>query len=211
MRPPLPAVVALAVLPAAAALAIGRRGALFGGAALAAARAPRARAADADADPSFSRAPSGLLYKEVKPPPPDAARPRAGDTVTCDYTTWRGGFGARLVESSAAAGRPLSCTLGEPGLDAEARLCPSAAVDQALQSMRVGATWRLVVPPAATARAAVADEDLYVELRLRSVALAGPAGAKFGTASLAALFGPDQLRAKGCDRYECAELLPLPP
>ena len=67
MRPPLPAVVALAVLPAAAALAIGRRGALFGGAALAAARAPRARAADAEADPSFSRAPSGLQYKQVKP------------------------------------------------------------------------------------------------------------------------------------------------
>ena len=55
---------------------------------------------------ALSRAPSGLLYKQVKPPPPDAARPRAGDTVTCDYTTWRGGFGARLVESSAAAGRP---------------------------------------------------------------------------------------------------------
>ena len=44
-------------------LATGRRGALIGGAALAAAaRAALARAAAADADPSFSRAPSGLLY-----------------------------------------------------------------------------------------------------------------------------------------------------
>ena len=83
--------------------------------------------------------------------------------------------------------------------------------------MRVGATWRLIVPdrraaaPGAAVGAAGADDDgrAYIELRLRSVALAGPAGARFGTASLRPLRAPPL--TKPMPRAPPSQQVPSPP
>jgi hypothetical protein len=114
---------------------------------------------------SLTTAPSGLQYGDIAVG--CGARPRAGQTVTLEYTGWL--TDGRQFDSSRLTGRrPLMFVVGQ-GL-----IIPG--IEQGVASMRVGGSRRLVIPPAlafgATARGRVPANSTIL-LTVELVGLSG--------------------------------------
>lgn len=107
-------------------------GALLG-AGVATALAPRARAAD-----GFSKTASGLEVQDVVEG--SGATPEPGQTVKVHYTGWLDGFdGEKKFDSSYDRNRPLGFAVGTGRV--------IKGWDEALLSMKIGGTRRVVIPP----------------------------------------------------------------
>lgn len=103
-----------------------------------AAAAALALALPARATAGFEKTASGLEVRDVVAG--DGATPQPGATVKVHYTGWLDGFdGEKKFDSSYDRNRPLSFAVGTGRV--------IKGWDEALSTMKIGGTRRIVVPP----------------------------------------------------------------